>query len=284
MNEFDAMRVSTLVRMRHKTLLFLLEHDVFIPTMSLIPSSLIVKLVIASYYITILSDEMEANKFDLNALPDEIQSDQISESPVTVKIVGISSDKGTKDESTVDPKQKKKGQTISSTFYDKVLRLLDVLKVCDDKNFDIENIEIPNDFSAENKAIMALTHVAKKNLIKKRDMRRFRLIMKNCAQLSQAVQKKIEDSMSIDSQTSGGTYEDRLKRLSESPMEDFKSRFDSRGSGIKWEPKDSEIVKPGTGNNFEKWDQIDHQSYSNDFDANDQAQIDLDPPGFIKFL
>lgn len=233
---------------------------------------------IAYFAVVLLLDTIYANKFDLNFMPDENQFSATGyEEPDSSNSGKISRDEETKKELSGNSKQKKERRTISRTFYNKVLRLMDVLQVCDDGNFDLNKIEIPNEFSKENKAIMALNQVAKMNLIKKNDIDRFKMIMKNCAQLSQAVQTKLENSMSIDSQTSGGTYEDRLKRLSESPMEDFKSRFDGRrdeklGPNMEIEPTNSE-----------KMEKIE-PAYRYDFDDNQQVEVDLDPPGFIKFL
>lgn len=234
-----------------------------------------------AYLITcLLTETMCANKFDLNSIPDEDQLDKTISDPTKVPVESANTRSA-----LVNSREKRKGQTISPTFYGKVLKLMDILKVCDDKNFDINKIEIPKSFSAENRAIMALSKVAKSNLIKKKDIGRLRLIMDNCDQLAREVQRNIENSMSIDSQTSGGTYEDRLKRLSESPMEDFKSRFDGARSGsYKDQTKTAPVteIKPKDDNHKTESSFGPVYRLDDDF-QNDQRQMN-DPPNYIQFL
>lgn len=252
--------------------------------MTLKTSSLIIQLTIAYLITCLLTDAMCANKFDLNSIPDEDQPDEIksySSNPTKMPVESTNA----RHASVNFGEKKKKGQTISPTFYAKVLKLMDILKICDDKNFDINKIEIPKSFSAENRAIMALSKVAQSNLIKRKDIGRFRLIMDNCDQLARAVQTNIENSMSVDSQTSGGTYEDRLKRLSESPMEVFKSRFDdARIVSYKDQAKTAPAkeLKP-IDDNRKNESSFGPVYRLEDSFQNDQTQV-IEPPNYIQFL
>lgn len=186
----------------------------------------ILQLMIA-HLIIILMLEAAAHaesRFDLNAMPGEDEFDETSGQV----IVALSSPKKkvtTTNRRTFVNSKQKQDQKMSPAFYGKVLKLLEVLKLCDTKSFDIKRIKIPENFSSEIKAMMALNEIGKRNLIKKNDIDRYRRTMKNCSQLAEAVQEKLEETISVDSQTSGGTYEDRMRRLSESPIEGIRSRF-----------------------------------------------------------
>lgn len=124
-------------------------------------------------------------------------------------------------------------QKVTPEFYKKVIQLLDILDMCNKENFNVAKINVPDSFEAQNKAMMALTKLGKANLIKEKDKPRYQRVMKNCLLLSKAVQAKTESVMSVDSQTSGGTYEDRMRRLRESPLDDFRERFRGAASGLR---------------------------------------------------
>lgn len=159
-----------------------------------------------------------AQAFDLNALPEE-QDDEPSQMSV------LQAPKAVPAQPRRSPSKQQQQPKITPQFYAKVNKLFKTLAVCDTDSFDLSAIEIPESFSAENKAIMALKKVAKANLIKRADKPRFKRMMDNCGQLAEAVQARIESSMSVESQMSGGSYEDNMDRLRSSPLDSFRDRF-----------------------------------------------------------
>lgn len=117
---------------------------------------------------------------------------------------------------------------ISPKFYKKVEALFKILSICDDENFDIEKIELPENFDAQNKAVLALKKVAKAKLIKKDDKERYMRIIKNCAAINAAIQDKDASFLIVDSQASGENYSEwyRLHELAEqSPLDEIRDRF-----------------------------------------------------------
>lgn len=176
---------------------------------------------IAVYLSLVLVEHMTEAGFDLNELPE--MNEQSSEAPTNAKEANQS--RQNLRQPTQAPSSPRK--TVPTQFYEKVLKLFQVLEMCDKENFNLNNIRLPDSFAAQNKAIMALNKIAKANLIRRADKARFNRLMKNCLMLSKAVHAKTESMMSIDSQMSGGTYEDRMKRLRESPLDDFRERFRS---------------------------------------------------------
>lgn len=155
--------------------------------------------------------------FDLNEIPvDDITRDYPQNGKQDLNL-----------ESSALKKTAKKGQPIigrlNPSSYAKVLRLLDILEVCNKDNYDMN--KITESFSVQSKAMMALSAIAKLNLIKRSDKPRYNRLMKNCSALLQASQKKIESSTDLFSQMSGETYEDRQARLKESPLDSLRDRF-----------------------------------------------------------
>lgn len=102
------------------------------------------------------------------------------------------------------------------------------LSICDDQNFDIAKIKMPDSWSKEAKAMMALTRVAKKKLIKLRDMDRYRRIMANCNQISRIFEERAEREADLRSKWSGMKdidSEELIRQMEVSPLEDMKNRF-----------------------------------------------------------
>lgn len=135
--------------------------------------------------------------------------------------------------SPVDSKQaqvekRKNARSITPAFYAKVTSLFKVLQICD-ADLDFDSMKLPEDFSAQTKAMMALEKVVKSNLIKKSDKPKYRRIMENCRKISDLIATSKEKSMSLDSQTSGGTYEDRMARqmyeMAHSVLDGMRDRF-----------------------------------------------------------
>lgn len=162
-----------------------------------------------------LSSQVGQAAFDLNLMPE----DGTDTSP-SKKLVS--------DHKSANPKSAAIGnfrnsKRVSPALYAKILRLFDMLKVCEQENFDIDSIS--DSFLVESKALMVLNTVAKSNLIKKSDKPRFDRIMRNCAILSLAVQEKLESSTDLYSQMSGESYENRIQRLKGSPLEALKDRY-----------------------------------------------------------
>lgn len=153
--------------------------------------------------------------FDLNLMPSEQKVDVFSLSRKQVLAPDTSSSSA--------GARVKSPKKIPAAFYAKVMRLFDMLEVCNQENFGIDSVS--DSFSIENKALMALNAIAKSNLIKKSDQPRYNRIMKNCAKISQAIQAKLESTTDLFSQMSGETYENRMARFRESPLVSLRDRF-----------------------------------------------------------
>lgn len=112
--------------------------------------------------------------------------------------------------------------------YAKVLKLFDILKMCDVEDFDVNRFGVPKSFTEQEKAMMLLNRVARSNLIKTRDMPRYERIMRNCGALSAAYQKSVSADLSIESQMSGIHYSDAMemkRNLEQSPIDGLRRRF-----------------------------------------------------------
>lgn len=110
----------------------------------------------------------------------------------------------------------------------RVEKLFEVLSICDDPNFDIRKIKIPESWSAKKMAIMALASTMRKKLIRKDDQDRYRRIMKNCEMISKKVEEAADRSASLESKTSGMSLEaiEEIKRLiRQSDPDDLSNRF-----------------------------------------------------------
>lgn len=169
-------------------------------------------------YIVILALGLliRVNAFDLNEMPD------VEEDPVSAENVNSNVPE---QQSSKIPAAKPAAR-MTRAQYAKVLALFNVLKVCDSEEFDLNGIKIPDGFSKENKAMMALKEVAKRNLIAKPDKARYARIMQNCLQLSKMVQERNDQILSQDS---GGDPDDweaqQIYKMRNSPLDNFKDRF-----------------------------------------------------------
>lgn len=161
--------------------------------------------------------------FDLNEMPDDEFDVNLDNYPIST----------TTTTTTPKPTASDRPQSVTSKVtpaqYAKVQALFKLLQVCDIPNFDIRTIHLPESFAKENKAMMALKEVAKRNLIAKQDKERFERIMKNCGQLAKAVHINTDKTLGGESQQSGGYDEEKeAKRLYEdrnSPLANFENRF-----------------------------------------------------------
>lgn len=183
--------------------------------------------------LTVLSLFSQAT-FDLNLMP----SEQKVDGPTLNKKQDLAPDAslGSAEKSVKSLKK------IPPAFYAKVTRLFNMLEVCNQESFDIDSVS--DSFSIENKALMALNAIAKSNLIKKSDKPRYNRIMKNCAKISQAIQAKLESTTDLFSQMSGETYENRLARLRESPLESLRDRFVENPSRLSQTPEEDSSQQP----------------------------------------
>ena len=172
---------------------------------------------------------------DLNELPpaeDEFDSD------------GPPSQTGSKSQGKVSLEQAKK----LKAMYAKVLKLFNVLKICDSDSFDLKKIGIPGSFTEQEKAMMLLRKVAKSKFIKKSDLPRYKRIMENCEAISKVYQQSVSDQLSIESQVSGVHLSEAIemkRALEESPMRSLASRFLSKKSEQGQQALRSEAIHSG---------------------------------------
>lgn len=154
---------------------------------------------------------------DLNRLP-TLDDESTETAPLKVATSGNYAS------SKITYEQAKKLKSI----YAKVLKLFDVLKMCDDEDFDIERIAIPSSFTEQEKAMMVLAKVAKTGMIKKSDATRYKRIMENCGKISNKYQEREAEKLSIESQVSGiflSDVQELRRKLEESPIDNLRKRF-----------------------------------------------------------
>lgn len=187
-------------------------------------------LILTAYLLSLLTIQLSTSHgahafdFDLNepadeepvASPPDTTGHSMKPAAETVAVTGR------------DPKSNKEKVR---QIYAKIERLFKILKVCDTENFDLSKLDIPLNFSSENKAMMALNAVGKSKLItsNKNLQERFHNILGNCRQLAKAVQEKDEEINGRHSQMSGEEYDEMIARrkyeLRNAPFEDIRRRF-----------------------------------------------------------
>lgn len=130
--------------------------------------------------ISLLVDLLYAG-FDLNEMPE----DDIDEMIVSMPRDALSNE-------SITTTTEKPLRIVPPEFYQKVVKLFDVLRVCDTDHFDVNSIQLPSSFEKETKVMIALQQVAKDRIIKIADRPRLFRIMQNCFLLQQAVMENAE--------------------------------------------------------------------------------------------
>lgn len=129
----------------------------------------------------------------------------------------------------------------------KVMKLFEVLKICDVENFDVDKIEVPKTWSEQNKAIMALNKAAKSNLIGKSSLERYKRVARNCNLISKKFSASQDDSSNVESQVSGVDYLE-WKRFEEqvenSPLDSLRERLTGTHEGSSYK---SETIRENLG-------------------------------------
>lgn len=239
--------------------------------------------------------------FDLNESPQEIQmsSDQgelgevpkpIPSSAETPSSPRDSNKKG-QARKVVKKQAPPAAQQYSPQFYQKFLRLMDKLKICDKDDFDVSKIELPDDFAAENRIRLLLVEIGKKGQVKPEDRDRLKRIIKNCGQIQKAMSRRDEQKPSDISEYSGYRIsEDKDAMYNSSPLDKLRAKAASVFNRVKasQEPVERQQTAPQTTWQLQRVDEarIDEPQHIGVLDVQPPPQQSSPTAGhtFFKFL
>lgn len=115
-------------------------------------------------------------------------------------------------------------------IYEKVLKLMEKLEICDNEQFDLGRVGVPETWPEHSKAMFVLQKIGRKKMIKKADMARYRRIMDNCKQIEELAQARELSQPARRNEMSGVTGSDteRLQlryQQDVNPLDEIRLRF-----------------------------------------------------------